>query len=171
MQQTLKPQEIPLNAQQFEFAQENAPNKLEKIVGEGNSQVILPWLNFSAEDIAGDYNFEIDVGSTAPINQEKRKQDVLTLTQILQGNPLIDDEESTRRVLEAFGEKDTDRLMRDPQEVAQESQQAQQQALQTEIAKDQPKRDNDLQKTQMKNDTAEKTTLMKVLGANKGESK
>jgi hypothetical protein len=134
-------------------------------VGEGNSQVILPWLNFSAEDIAGDYNFEIDVGSTAPINQEKRKQDIVTLSQLLQGSSLIDEEERVRRTLEAFGEKDTDRLMRDPQEVAQESQQAQQQALQAEIAKDQPKRDTDLQKTQMKNDTAKATTLMKVLGS------
>ena len=168
LQQTLKEDSIPLESEQFDFAREYIPTKLEKIVGEQESQIIMPWLNFSKDDIAGDYNFRIDVGSTAPINQEQRKQDMVTLSQLMAGSPYIDGFESTKRTLEAFDEKDIDKLMKTQEEVQQQSQQAQEQALQTEIAKDQPKRDTDLQKTQMKTTSNERTTLMKLLaGGNK----
>lgn len=167
LQQTLEPGDIPLNQEQFQFAQQFAPKKLEKIAGEG-TEVLLPWLNFSKEDIKGDYNFNIDVGSTAPINQEQRKQDLITLHQLLAGNPFIEQEESTRRTLEVFGEKDTDRLMKSGEEVARQAQAEQQAAGQAELQDREMKSEVDLTKTKMKTDSARETTLIKALSQRGG---
>jgi membrane protein involved in colicin uptake len=56
------------------------------------------------------------------------------------------------------------RLMRDPAIVQQEAQQAAQQQLQSEIAVDQPKRDTDLKKTQMKSITSLEQERMRQQG-------
>ncbi len=167
LQQTLEPGDIPLNQDQFQFAQQFAPNKLEKMAGEG-AEVILPWLNFTKEDIKGDFNFNMDVGSTAPINQEKRKADVVQLAQLLAGNPFINQEEATKRTLEVFGEKNTDRLMKPAEEVQAQAQQAEEAATAAELEDRQIKSQTDLTKTQMKTNSAERTTLMKVLGGRQG---
>ena len=56
------------------------------------------------------------------------------------------------------------RLMRNPAEVQREAQMRAQQRLQAEIAVDKPKRDTDLQKTQMKSMTALQQEQMRQAG-------
>ena len=154
LQQTLTKQDFPLTQDQFEEAQQGMKSKLEKIVGPEGSQIIAPWFNAGKDDIQGEYDYSLEVGSMQPVNQETRKRDAVQLYQLLAENPLIDKVEGTKQLLEAFDRRDLDKLLRDPQEVAQEAQAQQQAALQAEIAKDQPKRDTDLQKTQMKSQTS-----------------
>ncbi len=154
LQQTLTKRDFPLTQGQFEEAQKDIPTKLEKIVGPDNSTIIAPFFNASKDDIQGEYDFALEVGSMQPVNQDTRKRDAVTLYQLLQQNPLIDKLEGTKQLLEAFERKDLEKLLRDPKVVAQEAQQAQQQALQTQIAVDKPKRDTDMQKTVIKSKTS-----------------
>jgi len=149
IQQTLGERDFALDNEQMKLAQEYVPQKVEKITG-ASKTVLMPWLNASKDDIQGEYDFDIEVGSTRPINQEILKRDALTMYQVLVQHPLVNQEKNLRLLLEAFDVKDMDGLIRPMQEVAQEQQQAMQTALQAEIAKDQPKRETDLAKTQMK---------------------
>ena len=162
-QQTLSDTSIPLNQRQFDAAQVRTPSKLEKITGAEGAVVLQPWLNVSKEDIRGDYDFTMDLGSTEPINQEKRKQDIVTLSQILAGNPFIKSDEATRRILDAFDIKDQDSLLKTGEEVAKEQQAAAQAQAEAALAQDMPKRQVDMAKTQLKSDTTIQTTLMKIL--------
>ena len=157
LQQTMESESIPLNEKQFLAAQKSTPTKLAKIIGSEEQTVLLPWLEMDRDDIQGDFDFTLDIGSTAPINQEKRKQDIATVAQMLAGNPLIKLDESTRRILEAFEVKDIEALLKSPEELQAEQQQqqaAQEAAVQAEIQKDMPKRQVDLAKTEAKNKTA-----------------
>jgi len=149
IQQTLNNQDFALDNEQMKLAQDFVPQKIEKIIGVNNT-VLMPWLNASKEDIQGEYNFEVEVGSTRPINQEMMKRDAMTLYQLLSQNPLINQEKNIKMLLEAFDVKETEELVRPMEQVVQEQQQSMQTAIQAEIAKNQPKRDADLQKTQMK---------------------
>lgn len=178
IQQTFRGQSIPLDKDDFDRVEQIAPDRLEsvtvtpqaanqfgnvpikkrpvssnknikKILGD-DVEVLLPWLNLEKSDIMGDFDFDIEVGSTQPLNQETRKRDILQLKQILEGSPYINAEEATKAVLEAFDRNDIDKLMRTQKEVEQQQMQQAQTAVQAEQAKNQPKRDTDLQKTQMK---------------------
>ena len=179
LQQTLTKRDFALTQGQFEEAQKGMPSKLEKIVGPEGSTIIAPFFNASKDDIQGEYDYALEVGSMQPVNQRERKQDAITLYRLLQENPLINQLEGTKQLLEAFERKDLEKLIRDPKEVAQEAQQAQQQALQSQIAVDQPKRDTDLKKTVIKSQTSKeiegsksRTTLLTALiGKNGGKEK
>ena len=153
LQQTLRKTSIPLDEDGFASAQERSQDLLEKIAGP-QGQVLRPWLNLSKEDIQGDFEFTIDVGSTKPINQEQRKQDAVGAKQLLGQSPNVDQWELDKKVFEAFEAKDIDKLLKPKEQVAKEQAAAQQAALQAEIAKDQPKRDTDMAKTQAKNATS-----------------
>ena len=72
--------------------------------------------------------------------------------------------------MEAFGEKDTERLMKPAEEVAQEQQAAQQAEGQAGLAERQMKDQTDLRKTQMKTDSARETTIIKALAGRRGNS-
>lgn len=161
LQETMNERSLSLDDAQFTDAQQFAGNKLEKIAVGGN-QVLLPWLNVSKEDIKGEYEFTIEVGSTKPFNQETRKRDVQELHGLLQGNPHVDSLESTKHILEVYEVPDPERFLKDPQESQQQQQQAQQQAIQAEQAKDQPKRDVDLEKTKIKSQTTLQAALIKM---------
>lgn len=149
IQQTLGERDFSLDNQQMKLAQEFVPHMIENIVGQ-DGRVLLPWLKASKEDIQGEYDFDIEIGSTRPLNQEMIKRDALTLYQILAQNPLINQEWNTRELLEAFDVKNTDDAVRPMQEVVQEQQQSMQTAMQMEQAKSAPKIQADLAKTQMK---------------------
>ncbi len=163
LQQTLDKISIPLDEPQFTAVREQAETKLEKIAGQDGAIVLLPWLNTEKKDIVGDFDFRMDLGSTEPINQEKRKQDIITLTQLSQGNPYVKGGEGTRRIFKAFKEPNLEALLKTDEEVAAEQQAAAQSASQAAVAEDMPKRQVDMAKTQMKTDTQLKTTLMKLL--------
>ena len=163
LQQTLDPISIPLNENQFQAVKNQAQTKLEKIAGLEGSVVLLPWLNMGKEDIEGDFDFRMDVGSTEPINQEKRKQDAITLGQLAAGNPYVRGAEGTRRLFEAFKEPNLDALLKTEEEVAEEQAAAAEAATQSAVAQDVPKRQVDLEKTRMKTETQIQTTLIKAL--------
>jgi hypothetical protein len=161
LQQTLDPISIPLDENQFQAVRNQAETKLEKVAGLEGAIVLLPWLNMDKKDIEGDFDFRMDVGSTEPINQEKRKQDAITLGQLSQNNPYVRGGEGTRRLFEAFKEPNLDALLKTDEEVAQDQQAAAEAATQSQIAVDTPKRQVDLAKTKMKTDTQIQTTLLK----------
>lgn len=162
LQQTMGEKEINLSTEQFQQAQQYAPGKLEKIIGPDGMQVIMPWLTMSKEDIQGEYEFDIEIGSLQPVNKEIRKRDAIELYNLLSENPYVDPYEGTKEVLEAFERKDTERLLKDPQAVAQEQQASSEAALQAEIAKDAPKREVDMAKTTMKSKVTLLTAALKA---------
>ena len=170
LQQTMGEKEINLSTEQFEQAQQYAPGKLEKIVGPDGMQAIMPWLTMSKEDIQGEYEFDIEIGSLQPVNKEIRKRDAIELYNLLAQNPYVDPYEGTKEVLEAFERKDTERLLKDPQAVAQEQQASSEAALQAEIAKDAPKREVDMAKTTMKSKVTLLTAALKASGEKKAAS-
>lgn len=166
LQKTLDKVDIPLDAVQFaSFVQQHKnglDTKLSRIVGDEGAITLQPWLELSKADIQGEYNFDIEMGSTQPVNEETRKRDIATLAQILQGNPYMRQRESTIRVLEVFKEPDIDSLVKPEEEVQQEQAQAAQAASQGEIADREMKSQVDLAKTQMKTQTTEKTSQLKA---------
>jgi hypothetical protein len=156
IQQTVTDEEIPLSEEEFTTAKKIAPNHLLKLIIGEDEQVskLLPWLRMDKHSIVGEYEYDILPGSMAPVSEAQLKQDALTLAQIFQGNPYINQFRGTKRILDIFqvfdqgflnDEKETD------QKLAQQAQAAQQAALAEQQAKDQ----TDLQKTQMKNESAQ----------------
>ena len=115
--------------------------------------------------IRGDFNFKIVSGSTSSESDMIRLQKAKLLFDFAMQNPLIDRVESTKVIMELGGfEEYVGRLMRNPAEVQREAQMRAQQRLQAEIAVDKPKRDTDLQKTQMKSMTALQQEQMRQAG-------
>lgn len=163
-QQTLDTISVPLSPEQFDTAQGAVPDKLEQIIGRNNAMMLQPWLNVEKEDIAGDYEFTVALGSTQPVNSERRKADAVTLYNLMKDNPYVNGYEGTRKVLDSFDEKESDKLLKPQEAVKQEQEQAQKAAKQAEIEKDLPKRQVDMQKTQIKSQTAITTALIKAGG-------
>ena len=153
LQQTLEKQEIALNTEQFAIAQKYIPNKLSKIAGDKGAIVLNPWLTVERSTIQGEYDFNIEVGSTTPVDDMRRKQDALTLGQALANNPYINAYEGTKRLLEAFETRDIDTLLKEETQVVDEETAKAQAIQQSEMMKDEPKRQVDMAKTKMKTDT------------------
>lgn len=153
--------ELPLTDTNFKLATEFIPSKLEKIMGAEKQEVYLPWLNLSKDDIQGDYDFDIEVGSTRPVNQEVRKRDIMQLASQFGNHPMVNQEWLARQILEAFEIKDIEGALKPIEQVQQEGQAAQEGAIAAEVAIDKPKRDTDLMKTQMKVEQAERESQRK----------
>lgn len=178
-QKTEKVLEIPLTAEQFEglgkiieneeknveFTREFVLDKIDKIVSKEGHETLMPWLNLSKDDIKGDYDFDIEVGSMQPDNQEIRKRDTAQLAQFNFGNPAINQREWTRKLNESFDRKDVDEYLKSPGEIQQQQQQAVQAQQGAEVEERKIKSQTDLAKTKMKTDSAEKQTTMKVEGS------
>jgi hypothetical protein len=144
IQKTLDKVDIPLDSEQFQqfIEQEKSGNgtHLVKVVGVEGAITLQPWLSLTKDDIQGEFNFDIEMGSTQPINEETRKRDALTLAQVLTGNPTI-------KPVPAFG---------------QLQQQQAEQVGQAELQERQMKDQTDLQKTQMKTESSERTAQLKA---------
>ena len=162
--------EIPLNDSTFDSLQRMNPQALvsgDPTMGQGGQEVVenFPFMKLDRDLIRGDFNFKIVSGSTAADSDQIRLQRAQMLMQFAVQNPLIDKVEATKVIMELGGfEEYIGRLMRDPAIVQQEAQQAAQQQLQSEIAVDQPKRDTDLKKTQMKSITSLEQERMRQQG-------
>jgi hypothetical protein len=170
LQNTTEKRSVPLDSEQFrdisQLIRSKVPglqglkkrvrDRIEKIVGEDGKDILQPWINLDKKDIQGEYDFTIEIGSTQPINQEKRKRDALQLAAVLKGNPYIRGREATMRMLEAFEVMDKEKLVKSEQEVLRQRQMLQEQAVQGEIQKDLPKRQVDMAKTVKKTQSAEK---------------
>lgn len=164
-QQTIDTVDIPLDNNQMKD-DEIGPyvqKKLGKIVGENGATVLLPWLSMTKEDIAGDYIYDIEIGSTMPVNDETRKRDAVALYNMFQDNPYIRVREGTLKVLDAFNQMEPEKLVKSDEEVQQGQMANMKSQLEAEIAKDQPKRDTDLAKTQMKVDTQRDLASMRAI--------
>lgn len=172
--QTIETHEVRLDAQQYQQMAQQSPQALEQVPkselqyvdkhvqmvlgGDGEEKVLLPWMNIKKEDIEGEYDFSIEIGSTLPINQETRKRDAVQRFQMLSQNPAIDQTALIKDLLSAFQVKNMDELLK-PQEVMAQESQAQQEAAQAEM---EMKRQTDLMKTQMKTETAKEVTGIKA---------
>jgi len=164
-QQTIDSLDIPLDNVQMKD-EDVAPyvtKKLDKIVGENGATVLLPWLSMSKEDIKGDYIYDIEVGSTMPINDETRKRDAVTMYQMFQQNPYVRGREGTIKVMEAFNIMEPEKFLKTEEEVQQGQMSGMKSQLEAEIAKDEPKRQADLMKTKMKTDTQKDLASMRAL--------
>lgn len=164
LQQTQDEMDIPLDNEQWTDQQifSYIEHKVTKIAGPEGSQVIMPWLTMSKDDIQGEYDFDIEVGSTMPINEETRKRDAITLYQALQENPYIKGREGTKEILTAFKKTDPDKYLKTEEQVAQEQQQQQQAQLEFEQMKDIKKIEMDGQKTTMKVGAQKEATFVKA---------
>ncbi len=163
-------EEIPLSEGQFAGLSQNAPQTLAGRVGEDGSRELLPFMSLDRKLIGGKYAFRIEVGSTAPKNEHTEREDARNLFELANQNPLIDKMQATRIILEksGFGEF-ADRLLRDPQQVAQESKQASDDQFQKAMAEPQLKTQTDLKKTQMKSAVAIETAKIKSGDAGQAE--
>jgi len=184
LQQTLDEKDIRLSPDQFQQAQQVLPqnlaqtvvprgtvgqfsgeeHKVNAIVGD-EAQILLPWVTASKEDIAGEFDFNVEVGSTQPVNEAQRKADVTQLAAMFSDDPYIDPEEGRKRILEAYNIRDIDRILRSKEEVQQEQMQMIQAQQQGELQERQMKSQTDLQKTQMKVASADKKTEAGVLSS------
>jgi hypothetical protein len=135
---------------------------LSKIVGQENVVALMPWLNLSKEDIQGDYDFQIEVGSTLPINEETRKRDFMQVAPLFAQNPKIDPDKLTEWGMEVFDIKRD--LFKSDEQVAAEQEAQPPSDAEVKIAERQMKDQTDLKKTQMKSQTAIETTKLKVQG-------
>jgi hypothetical protein len=166
LQKTLDKVEIPLDEVQFQqFVQQErrgTETKITKITGMEGAIILQPWLDLSKEDIQGEYIFDIEMGSTQPVNEETRKRDFKELAAVMQGNPWIRDREATRLGLEIFKMPDPDSLIKSEEEFQQEQAAQAQAAGQAELEDREMKSQVDLAKTKMKTDAQLETANIKA---------
>lgn len=80
------------------------------------------------QDVEKEFLFDIEMGSTEPLNDAIRQAKMQALFQMLNGDAMVDQRELRRRLLEAFGERD-ERLLLTDEQVAEQQQLAQAQAM------------------------------------------
>lgn len=85
------------------------------------------------QDVEKEFLFDIEVGSTEPLNDQVRQQKMSQLFEMLQGDTMVNQRELRRRLLEAFGERD-ERLLVTDEELAEQQQAAEMQAQQEQAA-------------------------------------
>ncbi len=176
VQQTADGIEIPLSHEQMndEEIQHFLQSKMVKIAGPEGAVLLQPWLEIGKDDLQGEYIYDLEVGSTMPINEQSVRSDAVTLYQLLQQNPYVKGREGTKEILSAFNKPDPEKFLKPEEQMAQEQQMMKQEALQSQVAVDAPKRQVDLQKTIIKTGSAEKiagikaatTHVEKVIDAN-----
>lgn len=155
LQQTMgKEESFPLNEEEFDRVELELPEKIEKIAGPDDSRVTLPWLNASKDDIQGEYEFQVEVGSTRPISEQQRRQDAVSIAQIVGSNPEfaqhINSREAIKRILTIFDVKEIDQLLIPEEQVGQAQEQAKQDAINAEEQREVPKRETQQRVAQTK---------------------
>ena len=153
IKETMDKEEIPLTQNQLNALKTVIPDKIAKIVGP-TGEVLLPWLTLTNEDIQGEYEFSVSVGSTAPDNLAQRKSDYMQLTKAFAGNPYINTAAATKYGLQLFGAPEAEELMKNPEEVDAQMAQSAQAAQQSELQIEQMKKQIDMLKAQLKSETS-----------------
>ena len=168
VQQVSSETEIPLDDGQFQTMANVSPDLLvngeqsQEMEDGSTMQEKLPFMRVDNELLAGEFVFDIKPGSTKHKNEATEQQDAMLLSQAVQSNPLLNKVEVTKIIMEKLGFGHLlDRIMRDPKEVAQENQQAQEMQFKMQMAEPQLKTSTDLQKTEAKNQTALQVAQMK----------
>ena len=166
-QQVSEDSEIPLDPAQASELALNNPDLLvdgarsQEVEG-GTVQEKLPFMKIDQDLLAGEYEFQIKVGSTRHQDENSGKADGMLLGNMAQDNPLINRVELTKVLFEKFGFGHLmGRLLRDPQEVAQENKAGRQAAEQSRLAEPTMKTQTDLKKTMIKSQTDLKVAQVK----------
>jgi hypothetical protein len=85
-----------------------------RVVGQDGAPL---WFNFDKDHIAGEFDFEVEAGSTQPNNETFRRQSAQQLVEAMApfaAAGVINHMELARLVLERFGEKNPDRFLMAP---------------------------------------------------------
>ena len=171
IQQTADTIEIPLTHEEMndDEIQGFLQNKLVKIAGPQGAIQLQPWLEIEKNDIQGEYIYDIEVGSTMPINEQAVRSDAVTLYKLLEQNPFVKGREGTKELLSSFNKPDPEKFLKPEEQVAKEHEQAVKEQVGIENAMDAPKRQVDLQKTQLKTASAEKIASVKAATSHAGK--
>jgi len=166
VQQTMDKLTIPLS---FETMHDDEirkfiESKAAKMVGMDGAIAIQPWLEVGRDDIKGEYIYELEIGSTMPVNEQSLRQDAVMLYKLLADNPWIKGREGTKDILTAFDKPDPEKLLKPDDQVEAEKKARAMAQIQGELALDTPKRQTDLAKTQMKTQTAREIAMLKARG-------
>lgn len=142
LQQTMDKTEIPLSEGDFNIARQSSPSKLSSIVGADGTTILLPFLNISSDDIQGEYDFSIDIGSEKPDNEATRRTELVSTFSVMTPQLMahVDIPKLVKYILKTgLGPVTAAELQRDPNVVAQEQQQAAQQQFQQALQLEQIK--------------------------------
>lgn len=94
-----------------------------RVTGAQNQQL---WVKFEREDILGEFDFEVEAGSTQPNNDATKRQQAMQLLNVLAPyatNGIVDPRQLCAYVLQTgFGMKNPQRLMTDPAQQMQQQQ-------------------------------------------------
>jgi hypothetical protein len=173
LQQTMdKEISISIDKEQFREARKVSPRSIESIIvpskevgripggfesetdGE-NSKVLLPFMKVNAEDIKGEFGFDIATGATRPFNADMERLEVDSLIEKLAGNENINSRGAAEVLIEAYRRGDLkDRLLKEPEALKRDREAAIRAAVNAETEKVKPKIMADLEKTKMKTGVA-----------------
>lgn len=171
IQQTMDKIEIPLTFDEMhdEEMKKFINNKAVKMLGEDGATIIQPWLELGKDDIKGEYLYDLEIGSTMPVNEQSVRSDAVALYKLLENNPWVKGREGTKEILTAFDKPDPEKFMKPEEQVAKEHKEQVQEQIQGEIAKDMPKRQVDMQKTQLKTQSAKEIAIIKSRDEHRGQ--
>lgn len=171
-QQVSNETEIPLDDGTFADVVKTSPGILS--TQEGGPQVAeeqeaqstpIPFIKIDEELLKGEFMFKVQIGSTQGTDAKLQEERMTSLANIVKDNPLIDQNEFTKLLLERLGMNEfAVRLFRDPQEVQKEQEKNFQRQLELALAEPRLKTDTDLQKTEMKTDSAKEVAEITAAG-------
>lgn len=82
-----------------------------RITGEDGS---MQWVTFTPDDIMGEFDFEVEMGSTKPSNESTKAQRAMQLIDAISpwlGTGLVNEPEMIKHILYSFGVRDPDRFI------------------------------------------------------------
>lgn len=92
----------------------------EKVIRVVGAKAVPAWVNFDADYIAGEFDYEVEAGSTQPMNESFRRQSALQLVDAMApfvGQGIVNPQALARHVLQfGFGIKDPTMFMGQPQQ-------------------------------------------------------
>jgi len=167
-QQVSNETEIPLDDGSFADVIKTSPDILstQQAGEEGQGQQPpIPFIKIDEKLLSGDFSFKFEVGSTRGTDERMEEEKMKMLVEVVKDNPSIDKTQLTKLLLERLQLNEySTRLFRDPKEVAEEQEQNFQRQLQLAMAEPQLKTSTDLQKTQMKTESAENVAEITAMG-------
>ena len=92
----------------------------EKVVRVVGAKAVPAWVNFDADYISGEFDYEVEAGSTQPMNESFRRQSALQMVDAMApfvGQGIVNPQALARHVLQfGFGIKDPTMFMGQPQQ-------------------------------------------------------
>lgn len=92
----------------------------EKVIRVVGAKAVPAWVNFDADYISGEFDYEVEAGSTQPMNESFRRQSALQMVDAMApfvGQGIVNPQALARHVLQfGFGIKDPTMFMGQPQQ-------------------------------------------------------